>query len=417
MRFTDVLHQSEAQDRLQRMLRSGRVPHAYLFAGPDGVGKEMLAGRFAALLLCPQTREAARPPGGVAAADRSSWIETCGGCEDCILFEAGTHPDVHRIHRGLSKFHPDPAVRARKATVLGIDVIRHFLIERAGLSPSRGRAKVFLVPEAQLLSDESQNALLKTLEEPPDHTFLILLASSVETMLATTRSRCHLVRFHSLPSAFVEEHLRTQHSAAPAAARLLAELSQGSLGVAIRGWHARLHEAIHSVLKAVAEAPRDALGAGKALMEIAEVVARAFKGQTTKPDEADDNEEAPAGAGSAGREAAPEDGAASGSIRAADALLNPLREAQKTVLAMVTVVLRDAMRIAAGGTPAALPSDVAVAALARQTTPALAGQAIREVSLAETQIDRSLNTQLVFDNVGIELGRAILPLSAPRRGQ
>ncbi len=414
MRFTEVLHQWQAQDRLQRALRSGRVPHAYLFAGPDGVGKEMLAERFAALLLCPQTRAAASPPDKTAAAGLPTWIETCGQCEDCILFGAGTHPDVHRIHRGLSKFHPDPAVRARKATVLGIDVIRHFLIERTGLFPSRGRAKVFVVPEAHLLSDESQNALLKTLEEPPDHTFLILLASSVETMLPTTRSRCHLVRFHPLPSAFVEEHLRKQHPAAPAAARFLAELSQGSLGIAIRGWHARLHEAIPVVIKAVADAPRDALGAGKALTELAEAVAQAFKGPTVTADEADDNEEIPAGAG---RDAAAEDSATSGSISAAGSLLNPLREAQKTVLAMVTVVLRDTMRMAAGSTPVALPSDTAVTALARQTTPALAGQAIRAVSLAETQIDRSLNTQLVFDNVGIELGRAILPPSAPRRGQ
>ncbi len=414
MRFSDVRHQDEAQNRLQQALGCGRVPHAYLFAGPEGVGKEMLAQRFAAVLLCPH---AISTP---AAGDRNRGgpvpgvrLEACGTCEDCVLFAAGTHPDLHRIHRGLSRYHPDPAVRARKATVLGIDVIRHFLIERAGLFPSRGQAKVFLIPEAHLLSDESQNALLKTLEEPPDHTFLVLLASSVETMLPTTRSRCHLVRFKPLPTNFVEEALHKQHGAPPAAARFLAELSQGSLGLAVRGWQARLNESAPTILKAVGDARRDPLGAGKALLETAETIAQSYRGQTAAVEEVEYAQPAEEETGRGGVNA-DEDRAATTSVPKTAGVLNPLREAQKTVLSMVAIALRDVLRLGVGTPPAALPSETQIAALARDAVPAAVGQAIRAVSQAETQIERSLNTQLVFDNVGIALGRALTPTTAAR---
>jgi len=415
VRFSDVLHQDGAQDRLQRALRCGRVPHAYLFAGPEGVGKEMLAQRFAAVLLCPHAVE--QPAAdlrnrGIAATGIG--LEACGTCDDCVLFAAGTHPDLHRIHRGLSRYHPDPAVRARKATVLGIDVIRHFLIERAGLFPSRGQAKVFLIPEAHLLSDESQNALLKTLEEPPDHTFLILLAASVETMLPTTRSRCHLVRFSPLPTSFVEQALQKQHGAPPAAARFLAELSQGSLGLALRGWRAGLHESAAAVWEALGDAARDPLGAGKALLAAAEAVAHAYhRGPAAPSEEAEDDEPAEKETGVIGA-TAEEDRTAAASPPRAGGVLNPLREAQKTVLSMVAIALRDVLRLGVGAPPAAVPADKRITALARVAAPAAVGQAIRAVSQAEMQIERSLNAQLVFDNVGIALGQALTPTTGRR---
>jgi len=246
MLFSDVLHQDDAQNRLQRALHSGRLPHAYIFGGPDGVGKEMLATRLAALLLCerPQLRESPQELQTAENADGAvpTRREPCGHCTDCELLIAGTHPDLHHIYRMLNKHHPDSKVQKRKAGDLRVDVVRHFLIGCIGVHPSRGRAKVFIVREAERLSSGAQNAMLKTLEEPPEHSFLILLATTPDALLATTNSRCQHVAFRCLPAEFVAEQLRIQHNATPEAASFLAELSQGSLGLASR-YHLRVFRA------------------------------------------------------------------------------------------------------------------------------------------------------------------------------
>jgi len=119
--------------------------------------------------------------------------------------------------------------------VLGVEIIRHFLIERAGLKPNRGRAKVFIVREAERLNEAAQNALLKTLEEPPPATFLILLTDAMERMLPTTRSRCQQVLFQSLPVEFVAEQVRGQRPEADAKqVTYAARHAAGSLGAALR---------------------------------------------------------------------------------------------------------------------------------------------------------------------------------------
>src|SRR5262245_60216846 len=155
MPLSDVQHQDDAMRRLQRGLRSQRTPHAYVFSGPPGVGKEMTATRFAAVLLCGNRREI---PGGDRGEKR---IDACGRCDDCVMMAAGTHPDFHRIYRRLNRMHPDRLVRGRKATELSVDVVRHFVIEQVGRSPARGRAKVYVILDADRMSISAQNALLK----------------------------------------------------------------------------------------------------------------------------------------------------------------------------------------------------------------------------------------------------------------
>jgi DNA polymerase-3 subunit delta' len=153
---------------------------------------------------------------------------------DCRLAAAGTHPDLFVIHRQLNKQHPDSTIRKQKALVLGVDVIRHFLVDRAGTSPSRGRAKVVLVREAERMNDAAQNALLKTLEEPPGPTFIILLTHALDAMLPTTRSRCQQVMFQPLPTPFVEERLRSLcPGRGEGEIRYMAAHARGSLGSAV----------------------------------------------------------------------------------------------------------------------------------------------------------------------------------------
>ena len=131
----------------------------------------------------------------------------CGECKECELVLAGTHPDLHVIFRQLNREHPDPVVRKRKALIISVDVVREFIVKRIALKPTRGRIKVFLLREADCMNEQAQNALLKTLEEPPGSALLVLLVESIDRMLPTTLSRCQVVRFDALPVAFVQEKL------------------------------------------------------------------------------------------------------------------------------------------------------------------------------------------------------------------
>jgi DNA polymerase III subunit delta' len=228
--ISDVQHQPRAHRIIQRALASHRMPHAYLFAGPEGVGKELMALGVAQMLLCSSPVRRAMP--GLEGVDG---LDACGACQDCVLVKAGTHPDLQLVHRQLNRQHPDSTIRKQKALFVSVDVIRHFLVDRAGSFPSRGRARVFIVREAERMNDQAQNALLKTLEEPPEATFIILLTSALDRMLPTTRSRCQPVLFQSLPTEFVAGRLGVLRPDASAPEReYLARHAAGSLGAAIR---------------------------------------------------------------------------------------------------------------------------------------------------------------------------------------
>jgi DNA polymerase III subunit delta' len=194
--ISDVRHQSRASRLVQYALSASRVPHAYLFVGPEGVGRELFAQRLATVLLCETIRR-----------NESGSVDACGTCEACVRSADGSHPDLHIIYRELIKQHPKPEIRKRKGINLGIDVIRHFVIDQVARKPKMGRAKVFIVRQAETMADPAQNALLKTLEEPPATTFLILIAKTTDSLLQTVRSRCQTIPFGLLPSEFVKERL------------------------------------------------------------------------------------------------------------------------------------------------------------------------------------------------------------------
>ena len=207
MSLGDVQHQGFAQCLIQRAVSGQRVPHGYLFHGPDGVGKEALALGLAQLLLCGSPVERELDSEGSKAVGLDRLRTGCGACEDCRTVAAQSHPDLHMVYRQLGREHPDPEVRRRKALDLGVDVVRHFVINKVGLTPIRGRAKVFILREADRMTVQAQNALLKTLEEPPGATVMILLASAMDRLLPTTLSRCQAVRFDALPTTFIRAKL------------------------------------------------------------------------------------------------------------------------------------------------------------------------------------------------------------------
>ncbi len=238
MRLGDILGQGRAVSLLRRAVETGRLPHALLFTGPKGVGRCLTALTVAKALNC-----LAEVPG-----------DCCGRCPACAKIAKGVHPDVHLVA-------PDGAT-------LKIDQIRS-LAREAALRPYEGRRKVFILDEAETMTEQAQNALLKTLEEPPGATVLILIALEAAALLPPIASRCTQLRFAPLPAHTIAAWLQA-HGCDEAEAHLLASVAGGSLGRAqeLRG------SAVHEIWDLVEQV--SALPPGRTLpvLELTERVVR-----------------------------------------------------------------------------------------------------------------------------------------------
>ncbi|HEX8791082.1 MAG TPA: DNA polymerase III subunit [Polyangiaceae bacterium] len=217
-----VKAQTTAVETVRRALATGRVHHAYLFDGPEGVGKERTAFGLAQALVCERRAE--------------GQAQACGACSACtraVPREPGAtplHPDVVVLERGLY----DPATLGRKSPEtqeLSIDQVRTLVLARAAFGPHEGRAKVFIVRRAEEMSIAASNALLKTLEEPGARTHFVLLSATPDALLPTIRSRTQRVRFGALPDAVVTD-LLVERGVDATRAKDIAVLSGGSMATA-----------------------------------------------------------------------------------------------------------------------------------------------------------------------------------------
>lgn len=379
MRLSDVQHQERALAILRRALASGRTHHAYLFAGPEGVGKERAAVGLAARLMC---QDASLAPDA----------DACGVCNSCRMIAAGSHPELHIVRRELIRLHPDAEIRKRKGLLLGVDVVRHFLIEPAGLRPTQSPRRVFIIRDAESMSDQAQNALLKTLEEPPGATCLILVTASAERLLPTIRSRCQVIPFGLLPPAFVAAQLCTQADLTPPEAEMLAALSGGRLGVAL-AWQRqyalleRLPE-IAGLLRLVWRG--DVPAFGKALGDLGKVLAATAQ----EPDNADETD-------------ADNDEDAEGTDSAAEreVTTDAWRAALKLVLLVFAALLRDVLVQQAGAPTLArlAPLEEIIRELHRHLSPDAVAAALAAVAEAEEQLDRNVAVPLVGERLAIAL--------------
>jgi DNA polymerase-3 subunit delta' len=189
----------------RRAVRRDRLAHAYLFTGPAGVGKRLFAAELAKALLCEKR----------AAGE----LEACERCPACVQVEANTHPDFFT------------AARPPEALEFPIELMRE-LCQGFALKSARGRGKVVLVDDADDLSEEAANCFLKTLEEPPPRSVLILIGTSPDRQLQTIVSRCQVIRFAPLPAELVDELLQRQGVEDAALRARLVRLSGGSPGLA-----------------------------------------------------------------------------------------------------------------------------------------------------------------------------------------
>lgn len=222
-----VIGHERAVAMLRRSISKGRLSHAYLFTGPQGTGKRTLAVAFAMALNCQS---------GDPSAETSPDVP-CGLCSTCQRILHASHPDVVEVsletqaatlaQAGGSKS------KAAAPKELRIDTIRE-MQANVGLRPYIGRWKVYIIGDADRLNEEAANCMLKTLEEPPQHTILVLLASNEAAVLPTISSRCIQVPLRSLSRARVKSSLQELWGIEDAEkAELLAALSGGRLGYAV----------------------------------------------------------------------------------------------------------------------------------------------------------------------------------------
>ena len=227
MMLSEIFCQDKAVNTLTRAFETGRIPHAYIFEGIDGIGKYTTALAWSKLLLCksPIKNDAPSSP------QRGFAATSCGKCPSCLAFEVDSHPDFHHIYKELLKLNSDANKRKRQALDLPVDVIRDFLVDKVQLKPSLSESKIFIVSEAEKLNTESQNLLLKTLEEPPNKSFIILLCTKLDNLLPTTKSRCQIVHFGPLDEEKIIEYL-TEKDVNKQEAKFWARLTGGSIGQA-----------------------------------------------------------------------------------------------------------------------------------------------------------------------------------------
>ncbi len=219
MRLRELVGHERPAALLQGSLLSGRIANAYLFVGEEGIGKAAAALAFGRALVC-ETPEV-RPEAGV--------YEACGTCPTCVLTAAGNHPHLRTI--------------APDGERIKIDQMRE-LRHDVSLTAFGGTRRVYLVRNAEAMTEESANCILKTLEEPPPGVTLVLVTESPSQLLPTILSRCQLVRFRPASVAAVEAYLRERQVVPEPHAHFIASLSGGRTGWALR---AARHPAILEV--------------------------------------------------------------------------------------------------------------------------------------------------------------------------
>ena len=200
--FRSIIGHRRVIDYLQESIRAGRVSHAYIFDGPEGIGKMLTARVFAGALLC-----------------REGGDEPCGRCISCMQMDGGNQPDVAYV--------------THEKAIISVGDIRTQLCNVVPVKPMVGPYRIFIVDDADKMNEEAQNALLKTLEEPPSYAVIILLTTNANELLPTIRSRAVLLSMLPVPEDELTSWLMGREQLPDYRARMIAGYSGGSPGVAL----------------------------------------------------------------------------------------------------------------------------------------------------------------------------------------
>lgn len=203
--FKEIVGHKNIIQYIENVSSSDMVSHAYILNGERGSGKRLLADFFAMALQCE---------------DRDEDGDACGRCHSCSQAMSGNHPDI--IY-----------VRHEKPATISVDEIRTQLNNDIVIRPYSSRYKIYVVPEADKMSVQAQNALLKTIEEPPEYAVIILLTENAEILLPTIRSRCVILKLRNIKDQLIKKYLMEQMQVPDYKADICVAFAQGNMGKAI----------------------------------------------------------------------------------------------------------------------------------------------------------------------------------------
>lgn len=210
--FHSVIGKEDVIGHLQTAVLQNKLSHAYIFEGEDGSGKLLMAKIFAKALQCEKNRGIWEHGG--------TDINPCGQCASCQKADGGNHPDIHILtHEKIS---------------IGVDDIRSQINQDVQIKPYDGGKKIYIIPNAERMTEQAANALLKTIEEPPEYALFLLLTDNVYRMLPTILSRCVQIKFRPVSTKAVKQYLMEKHHIPDYLAEVSAQFSQGNIGRAVR---------------------------------------------------------------------------------------------------------------------------------------------------------------------------------------
>ena len=203
--FKDVVGHNNIIEYIENAVNSGNISHAYILNGEKGSGKKLLAKLFAMSLQCENREEDG---------------DACGVCRSCKQAQTHNHPDIIRVTH-------------EKQSTISVDYIREKVTNDIGIKPYKGPYKIYIIPDADMMSVQAQNALLKTIEEPPEYAVIILLTRNAEVLLPTIRSRCVMLKLRNIRDRLVRKYLMEKLEITDYKAELCVAFAQGSIGRAI----------------------------------------------------------------------------------------------------------------------------------------------------------------------------------------
>ncbi len=202
--FKDVIGHKDIIEYVQNAVKSDKVSHAYILNGERGSGKKLLANLFARTLLCENSDE-----------------EPCNQCTSCKQAENTNNPDLI-------------VVQHEKPNSISIEEIRQQVVGDVSVKPYSNNYKIYIIPEADKMTEQAQNAILKTIEEPPSYAVLILLTENVDALLPTIQSRCVMLKLRNIRDTLVKSYLMQQKQIPEYQAKICAAFAQGNIGKAIK---------------------------------------------------------------------------------------------------------------------------------------------------------------------------------------
>ena len=203
--FKDVVGHKNIIKYIESAVQADAVSHAYILNGERGSGKKLLANLFAMSLQCQ---------------DRDENGEACGKCQSCKQALHGNQPDIVRVSH-------------QKPTTISFLSVRQQVNNYIVIKPYRSKYKIYIIPEADLMSVQAQNALLKTIEEPPEYAVIMLLTENAEVLLPTIRSRCVMMKLRNIKDQLVKKYLMEQMEIPDYKADVCVAFAQGNMGKAI----------------------------------------------------------------------------------------------------------------------------------------------------------------------------------------